>query len=58
MLRDEGVGLGPQRGRQHPARPVPGDLGQRVINRFRLTQGDDIVSSVMAYRSFWKFWQA
>ncbi|SNT76541.1 ABC transporter transmembrane region [Paracoccus seriniphilus] len=38
MLRNEGVSLGPQRSRQHPARPVTGDLGQRVINRFRLTQ--------------------
>ena len=44
MLCDEGVGLCPQRGGQHPARPVPGDPGQRVIHRFRLTQGDDVCS--------------
>jgi hypothetical protein len=42
ILRDEGVGLGSWRGRQHPARPVPGNLGQRIINSFRLTQGDDV----------------
>ena len=42
MLRDEGVGFGPQRGGQHPPRPVTGDLGQRIIHRFRLTQGDDV----------------
>jgi len=30
------------RGRQHPAGPVTGDPGQRVIHRFRLTQGDDV----------------
>ena len=41
-LRDKGVGLGPQRGRQHPARTVSGNLGQRIIHRFRLTQGDDV----------------
>ena len=42
MLRDEGVGLGSLHHRQHPARPVPGDLCQRAIHRFRLTQGDDV----------------
>jgi len=40
MLRDTGIGLGPWRGRQHTARPVAGDLDQRVIHRFRPTQGD------------------
>lgn len=40
MLRDEGVGFSPKRSRQHPARPIPGNLGQRIINRFRLTQSD------------------
>lgn len=39
-MLDKGVGLGTERARQHPARPVTGDLGQRVINRFRLMQGD------------------
>src|SRR6056297_1813021 len=43
MLRDEDVGFGPQCGRQHPARPVTRDLGQRIIHRFRLTQSDDVV---------------
>ena len=42
MLRDEGVGFGAERGGQHPARPVTGDLGQRIVNSFRLTQGDDV----------------
>ena len=42
MLRDKGVGFGAERGGQHPARPVPGDLGQRIVNSFRLTQGDDV----------------
>ncbi|KAA0909960.1 hypothetical protein FLO80_19070 [Aquicoccus porphyridii] len=42
MLRDEGVSLGPQRGRQHPPCPVAGDLGQRIIHSFRLTKGDDV----------------
>ena len=37
MLRDEGVSLGPQRGRQHPPCPVAGDLGQWIIHSFRLT---------------------
>ena len=44
VLRDKGVGLGPQRGSQHPACPVASDLGQRVLNRFRLTKGDDVCS--------------
>jgi hypothetical protein len=42
MAPDEGVSFGPERGRQHPARHVARDLGQRVINRFRLTQSDDV----------------
>ena len=44
ILRDEGVGLGPQRGSQHSARPVARNLGQRIIHRFRLTKGDDVCS--------------
>jgi len=28
MLRDKGVSLDPQRGGQHPAHPIPGNLGQ------------------------------
>ncbi|SEF42638.1 hypothetical protein SAMN05421751_101203 [Jhaorihella thermophila] len=42
MARNESVGLDPQRSRQLPSRPVPGNLGQRVILKFRLTQGDDV----------------
>jgi hypothetical protein len=42
MLRDEGVGFGAECCGQHPARSVTGDLGQRIVNRFRLTQGDDV----------------
>ncbi len=36
---DEGVGLGTERGRQHPVCPVTSNFGQRVIYRFRLTKG-------------------
>lgn len=32
----------PERNRQHPARTVPGNPGQRVDHRFRLTQGDGL----------------
>jgi len=42
MLRDEGVSLCAKCSGQHPARPVAGDLDQRIVNRFRLTQGDDV----------------
>ena len=42
MLRNEGVGFGAERRRQHPARTVTGDFGQRVIHRCRLTQGDNV----------------
>lgn len=42
MLRDEGISLCPKCSGQHPARPVPGNLGQRIVNRSRLTQGDDV----------------
>ena len=42
MLRDKGFSLCPKCSGQHPARPVPGNLGQRIVNRFRLTQGDDV----------------
>ena len=44
MLRDKGVSLGSQRSRQHPAGAIAGDLGQRIIHRFRLTKGDDVCS--------------
>ncbi len=44
ILGNEGVGLRPQRGSQHAARPIAGDLGQRVIDSFRLTKGDDVCS--------------
>src|SRR5690606_8720537 len=27
---------------QHPARPISGNRGERIIHRFRLTQGDDV----------------
>ena len=42
MLRDEGVGFGPKCCGQHAARSIPGNLGQRIIHSFRLTQGDDV----------------
>jgi len=42
MLCDKGVGFGAERRSQHPAGAVPGNLGQRVNNRFRPTQGDDV----------------
>ena len=42
MMRDEVVSFGPQRCRQHPPRPVPGDLGQRISHCFRLTQIDNV----------------
>src|SRR6056297_702333 len=44
ILCNEGVGLCPQRGSQHAARPIPGNLGQRIIDSFRLTKGDDVCS--------------
>ena len=42
VFRYEGVGFGPQRGSQHAARPVARNRGQRVIDRFPLTKGDDV----------------
>lgn len=42
MARNESVSLGPQPSRQNPSHPVTRDLGQRIIHRFRLTQGDDV----------------
>ena len=40
-LADESVDLGFECGREHPARTFPRDLGQRVLNRSRLTEPDD-----------------
>jgi len=54
ILRDEGVGLGPQRGSQHSARPVARDLGQRIIHRFRLTKGDDVCSLLHGVSFLWE----
>ena len=31
-LADEGLDLGLERGREHPARTLPGDLGERVLD--------------------------
>jgi hypothetical protein len=42
MLGNEGVSFGPKCSGQHPARPISGNLGQRIVNRFRLTQGDNV----------------
>ncbi len=39
---DKGIGLRPQRRRQHPARALPGNLGQRIVHRMRLTERDDL----------------
>ena len=40
-LADKGLDLGFERGGEHPARTFPGDLGQRVLDRSRLTKLDD-----------------
>jgi hypothetical protein len=32
MMRDDGVGFGPPRRRQHPPRPIARDLGQRIVH--------------------------
>jgi len=37
-LADKGLDLGFERGGEHPARTFPGDLGQRVLDRSRLTK--------------------
>lgn len=42
MLRNEGVSFGPECGRHHTARAVTGELGQRISNGFRLTQGNNV----------------
>lgn len=46
ILLDEGARLCPQRGRQHTARAVMGDLGERIIHRSRLTRAMMSVSFV------------
>ena len=40
-LRDKAVGFRFQRRHQHAARPIAGDLGQRINDRTRLAEGDD-----------------
>jgi hypothetical protein len=40
-LADEGLYLGFERAREHPARTFPGDLGERVLDRSQLTELDD-----------------
>lgn len=42
ILIDKGVGFGSKRRGQHPVRPVPRNLGPRIVARFRLTQGNDL----------------
>jgi hypothetical protein len=41
MLRDEGVGFGPQRRRQHPPGAVARDLGQRIVHGSGLVKRGD-----------------
>jgi hypothetical protein len=41
MLRDEGIGLGPQRRRQHAARALTRDLGQRILHGSGLVKRGD-----------------
>ena len=41
MLRDEGVGLGVERGRKHAPGPVARDPGQRVLPRSGLVKRGD-----------------
>ena len=40
-LAEKGLDLGFERGREHPARTFPGDLGERVLDGTRLAQRDD-----------------
>ena len=37
---NEGIGLCLQRFRQHASRPFTGDLGQRIVDRIRVTKRD------------------
>ncbi len=40
-LVEEGLDLGLESGREHAARPFPGDLGERILDGIRLAKRDD-----------------
>ena len=54
VLLYESVGLCPLRGSQHAARPIACDRGQRVIDSFRLTKGDDVCSLLNGLPFLWE----